>query len=278
MNEGRTYREQVKPFNFMLSARVDDFGLPIGLDDAQHFHLVTRYIRKPREALKATWFNRYDGKPYRVTVSSASNLRGQARVLKYGEILEDYRFRPEHKSFGPDGKPCRGETAGLLGRRSIEAFRFVYVGKESNRLEEAQQGMLHDEEQAVNRYDDPRHGDFEEFVLPVVGHISLSRLVSATGLHSSTLKRIRAGTSRPRVENAAILTALAIEHARRVLEDRGIEVPQDRLAILHLYLKLLRTDQRMCPVCGRPIVSRRATYCGATCRKRAARGNRREVH
>jgi hypothetical protein len=271
-NETRSFAEKVRPFNFMLSAQItDDVGLPLGLEDPQHFHLVTRYMRKPRQALKTTWFNRYDGKPYRVTVSSAPDLRGQARIATYGEILDDYRERPEHKSLAPDGTPCQGETAGLLGRRPVEAFRIAYVGKESNRLEEAQSGLLHDEQEAVNQYDDPGCSDFREYVLPVLAEMPLSALVSATGLHASTLKRIRADTSRPHADNEVRLTGLATEHARAWLRGRSLEVPREQVATLHRYLELQTSKEKPCPVCGKPVVGRHATYCSATCRQRAAR-------
>jgi hypothetical protein len=276
MNKTRaTYRERVKPFNFMLSARVDDIGYPVGVTDPQHFHLVTRYTRKPREALKASWFNRYDGKPYRVTIGSSADLAGQARILTYGEMLEDYRYRPEYKSTAPDGQTCGRETSGLLGRRSVEVLKFVYVGKESNRLVEANQGLLHDEEEALSEFDDPRHSDFVEFVLPVLATMSLSELVAATGLHASTLKRIRAGTARPHTENQDALWVVAIEHARAELTRRGLRLPETHLAALRLYIEAMSAQPRQCPVCGEPMAGRRQRYCTNRCRQRAVRARSR---
>jgi hypothetical protein len=270
-----TYRERVKPFNFMLSARIEDFGYPLEVTDPHHFHLVTRYTRKPREALKVTWFNRYDGKPYRVTIGSSSDLAGQARILTYGEMLEDYRYRPEYKSTAPDGQTCGRETSGLLGRRSIEALKFIYVGKESNRLEEAQQGLLHDEEEALSEFDDPRHSDFCEFVLPVLATMPLSVLATATGLHPSTLKRIRAGTAQPRTNNEDALWVVAIEHARAELTRRGFQLPETHLAALRVYIEAMSAQPRQCPVCGEPMVSRRQRYCSNRCRQRAVRARSR---
>ncbi len=274
MNADKPYREQVKPFNFMLSAHADEDDYPLGLEDPQHFHLITGYTRKPRQALKATWFNRYDGKPYRATIGTALDLRGQARILTYGEVLRDYRFRPEYKSTGPDGETCAQESAGLLGRRSVEVLKFVYVGKESNRLEEVRASLLHDEREAFNEYDDPEHGDFREFVVPVLAAMPLSELVAATGLHASTLKRIRAGSSEPHAENEDVLTVLTIEYAREDLVRRSVELPDTHLATLRVFAEQLANERRSCPICGKPLISRRQTYCSATCRKRAARDSR----
>jgi hypothetical protein len=211
----------------------DDLGLPLGLEDAKHFHLVTSYARTPRQALKAPRYDRYDGRPYRVTVSSAPDLRGQARIATYGEILDDYRLHPEHKSLGPSGGLCHGETRGLLGRREVDAFRIVYVGKESNRLEEAQSGLLHNEDEAVTHYDDPGHNDFKEYVLPVLKVMTLEQLREASGIGVSALKDIRAGRARPRPRNRAALTAIAASEARARLEAAGEEVPRDDLSALH---------------------------------------------
>jgi hypothetical protein len=275
MNRSKVFREQVKPFNFMLSAHVDELAYPLGLDDPQHFHLISSYTRKPRQALKALWFNRYDGKPYRVTIGTSSDLRGQARILTYGEILEGYRYRPEYKSTGPDGQTCQEETAGLLGRRSIEVLKFVYVGKESNRLEEARQGLLHDEREAFTEYEDPQQGDFQEFVLPVLATMPLSVLVTATGLHPSTVKRIRAATALPRADNEDALTVAAIEYARGGLTRRGVELPETHLATLRVYAGLTSGECGQCLVCGKPLSGKRQKYCGGACRQRAARARSR---
>lgn len=42
----------------------------------------------------------------------------------------------EPKGLGPDGRPCNRRTVGLLQRRPAVLDNLIYVGKETNRLEE----------------------------------------------------------------------------------------------------------------------------------------------
>ena len=48
-------------------------------------------------------------------------------------ILNQYLGKPEVKSLGPDGKTCKPETEGLLGRARFGARRLIPVGKETDR-------------------------------------------------------------------------------------------------------------------------------------------------
>lgn len=48
-----------------------------------------------------------------------------------------------------DGQTCRRQTVGLLGRRAVHAGAVHLVGKESNRLEDVQDGLVQDETDAV---------------------------------------------------------------------------------------------------------------------------------
>ena len=130
-------------------------------------------------------------------------------------------------------------------------------------------------DEALSEFDDPRHSDFVEFVLPVLATMSLSELVAATGLHASTLKRIRAGTARPHTENQDALWVVAIEHARAELTRRGLRLPETHLAALRLYIEAMSAQPRQCPVCGEPMAGRRQRYCTNRCRQRAVRARSR---
>ena len=49
-------------------------------------------------------------------------------------LLESYQNHPEAKSLGPDGKPCKFDTRGLLQRAHIVAnCPLIYIGKESDK-------------------------------------------------------------------------------------------------------------------------------------------------
>ncbi len=54
--------------------------------------------------------------------------------LTYGHMIEEYIRHPETKSLGPDGRPCKAETRGLLQRAHITAGRIRYIDKETSSM------------------------------------------------------------------------------------------------------------------------------------------------
>ena len=147
-------------------------------------------------------------------------------------MVAEYRCHREHKSLAPDGQPCAQATVGLLQRRPVEALQVVYVGKESNRLEEVQHGLIEDEDEVMNEYPDPSNDPFVRFVVPVLRTMALSPLVKESGLNLSTIKRIRAGKQWPHARNRRALTELAVRHARAILASNGRDVPIEDSAVL----------------------------------------------
>ncbi len=117
-NRGKEYADQVKPFNFMLSSQVAEYGFPLGVDE-EHFHLVAPYERHPAKWLDGRWLDRHSLKSYRVTTDDQSSREGVARIKTFGDVVEGYRFHPEHKSLAPDGELCGKSTVGALGRRPV---------------------------------------------------------------------------------------------------------------------------------------------------------------
>jgi hypothetical protein len=271
LNKGKPYADQIKPQNFMLSAQAET--LPPEIDPTQPFHLVAPYNPDPRQWLKLRWVDRYSGRSYRVTTGDAMS-EGVVRIKTYRDVVTEYRRHAEHKSLAPDGQPCSPTSAGLLRRRPVEAMRVVYTGKESNRLEDVLHGLIADEDEVTNEYRDPNNDPFVLFVVPVLKSMRRERLVALSDMHADSVKRILAGRV-PRAKVRERLTSIAAEHARKVLSSRGDEVPKSSVAVLHRCLEVSRGGQRTCPMCGEPVTSARATYCGARCRVRA---NRRGGH
>ena len=69
---------------------------------------------------------------------------GVMRLQTYRDVVREFRTHPEAKSLGPDGEPCRQRTVGLLQRWPVTLREVVHIGKETNRLEEVEQGLVHD--------------------------------------------------------------------------------------------------------------------------------------
>jgi hypothetical protein len=140
LNESKVYVDQVKPFNFMLSAA--GVTPPAGLSPSERFRLVAPWESDPSHWSKLSRVNVHhpDRGQYRIT--TVAGRSGQPKVDTYGDVAEKYAAHPEVKSIGPDGKRCGRGTVGLLQRRPVVAGEIKLTGKESNRLEDRFTGLL----------------------------------------------------------------------------------------------------------------------------------------
>ncbi len=73
-------------------------------------------------------------------------------MKSYRDVLAEYEVHPEPKSAALDGSPCGPGTRALLRRRAVRVGRVVHIGKESNRLEDIEAGLVHDIEEVVEVY------------------------------------------------------------------------------------------------------------------------------
>jgi hypothetical protein len=96
-NAGRQYENQVKPFNFLLSAQVAPFGHPEGVDPTR-FHLVAPWSSEPHEWLELPWFDLYSGREFRLTTTDDFGASGRVLVKTYRDVLAAYEIHPEAKS------------------------------------------------------------------------------------------------------------------------------------------------------------------------------------
>jgi hypothetical protein len=231
-NAGKPYAQQVKPYNFLLTAYVMPFGHPTGVDP-KRFHLVAPFETDPRKWAKLAWRNLYDASGTRYTIRTGASpyaVPGEVRVKTYRDVLDDYRRHPESKSLAPDGTPCTGLTVGLLRRRPVTALYLTHVGKESNQLEEVEAGLVHDPEEVYTEYQDPAHDPWATLAVPVLKQMPRPQLETATGLDRSTLTRLRNGSTQPRTMHRETLTHVAGIFARDQLAASGQAVPREDLA------------------------------------------------
>jgi hypothetical protein len=193
LNEGKPYEKQIKPFNFILSAHVRKLGHPVGVNPEQ-FHLIAPYETDPRKWETMLWTNQYsnEGTRYRITASGPHGSRRVARVKSYGDVLREYEYHPEAKCAGADGKPCGKQTVGLLYRRHVAIGGFDYIGKESNRLEQVEEGGVPAESDVYTTYDDPGRDEWEIKWLPLLRSLPVP-MVLARGVSRATIYAVRAG-------------------------------------------------------------------------------------
>ncbi len=130
-NAEKSYSDQIKPFNFLLTCHVNPFGHPIGTNP-EHFHLIAPYESDPRKWLDLDWLDMYSGNPFRIITAGVAGTRHAARVKTYGDILREYEFHAESKCADENGYPCDKQTIGLLHRRHILIDMVRCIGKESN--------------------------------------------------------------------------------------------------------------------------------------------------
>lgn len=254
VNRGKSYTDQIKPFNFMLAVPNEAHGRPDGVAPNAPFHLVTAYESNPQRWPLRNWTDLYSGNRYLITTTLPGGGQGIAGVKSLGTIAGAYPYHPESKRYGPDGKACRKRTDGVLSRRPVYAAGMVCIGKEAHRLEERDLVAGLDEVQSV--FTDPRREPWTTHVLPRLRTLAaepggIGNLQEVTGLTSRALRDVLAGRSRPR-------TAA-------------------RLALAELMKEAPHAPTRRCAGCGTAIetLDSRQRYCSPQCRKRVQNLRRR---
>jgi hypothetical protein len=212
LNEGKHYTDQVKPFNFLLTCHVKKYGYPTG-NKQERFHLIAPYESDPRRWRKMDWIDQYTGMPYRITTEGHHGGRQTARVKTYGDVLREYEYHPESKCADSDGNACGKQTVGLLERRHICVEQITYIGKESNKLEEVESGLIHEGQDVYTEYSDPRRDEWVTKIFPALNKAPLDFLVKMSDRRVSRRMIIdtRAGRSRPHRKNQELLTKVLRE-------------------------------------------------------------------
>ena len=207
LNRGKKYRNRLKPFDFLLSCHVKQFGYPPEVDP-EKFHLVAPYVPDPECWVDLPWIDQYSGTQYEITTEGFHGRRGVARVKTYGEVFREYEFHPGAKSADAKGKPSGKQTFGLLRRRHVRVERILYIGKESNRLEEIEAGVIHSPESVYTEYPDPSREEWQTRILPFLKKIPVAVLMRFSGRSRSMLVKALAGRSRPRRRNQELLKSI----------------------------------------------------------------------
>jgi hypothetical protein len=208
LNQRKPYAKQIKPFNFILSCHIAPFGHP-GDADPERFHLIAPYETDPLRWTRLPWTDQYSGKRYRISTTVATSTRQIARVKSYRDVLDEYEFHEEAKCADASGEPCGKQTVGLLQRRHVTIESVAFIGKESNRLEEVEDGSVPVAGDVYTEYPDPRRDEWKTIVLPALKRFHTKDIMRATGLSRRTVQRLRNEQTQPTPRHRMILEQYA---------------------------------------------------------------------
>jgi hypothetical protein len=95
-----------------------------------------------------------------------------------------------------------------LLRRHIGIEQIKPIGKESNRLEDVESGLIHSAQNVYTQYPDPRRDEWETKIRPALRKVPLSVLQKESGLSRMLLINARTGRTRPHLKNQELLAAI----------------------------------------------------------------------
>jgi hypothetical protein len=153
------------------------------------------------------WIDQYSGRVYRITTQGHHGSRHAARVKTYGDVLDEYQWHPESKCADMSGEPSGKRTRGLLQRRHIRVAALKYIGKESNKLEDVESGLIHAAESVYTQYPDPRHDEWLTVTKALKG-VSLNQFEQLTGRSRRMLIDARERRRMPHQRNRLLLAAV----------------------------------------------------------------------
>ncbi|MFL5481258.1 MAG: hypothetical protein ACJ8AK_03645 [Gemmatimonadaceae bacterium] len=189
------FNERTSPTVFLLSASIAPNGHPVGADP-ERFHLLAPYQRDSTKWLEMKWTELHSAHDYPVTTEFPAPPY-VAQVRSFADVLTDFVMRPEPKSASSSGELCERKTLGLLQRRDVRVASIHCVGKETNRLEPVQQGLVHDWSEVYTLYRNPELDAWRNDILPGLKRIRRKALSEATGITRRAIRSILNGYSLP---------------------------------------------------------------------------------
>jgi hypothetical protein len=174
-------------------------GHPVGVNPKK-CHLIAPFSSDPQQWRRQKWTDVHSQRSFPIT-TRANAGPNVARVKSIGDVFDEHKLHPESKSAGPDGNPCGPNTRGVLSRRSVHAAYVISIGKESNKLEEVEHEEIHDLEEVLETYSDPKAEPRE-------------KLAKIAGMTERSIQALRNERWRPSVKTRAALTRAAAEYAR----------------------------------------------------------------
>lgn len=223
-NAGKPYRDQIKPFNFLSAAYIRKEHRPMLQPGVKGIQLITGYVGD-KDPHTVEWINKYDpdGPVYAVSSDVPTfNLFEEltiVKVLTYRDVLADYRIHPEVKFADVEGQTCGLHTTGQLYRHHVHLAGVDFIGKESNKVDEVQQGLFDASDlQQEATPADLKWDQVRETVFALLDRYTATENARLADISRSEYGRLRSGENRPHRKVREILIAMAV---RIACEDLG---------------------------------------------------------
>jgi hypothetical protein len=115
----------------------------------------------------------------------------------FGDVAEEFAVHPECKNAAPDGSRSDERTIGQLTRRRIRPFTIDLIGKEANRIEDVDSGIVHNWDDVRSTFADPAYN-----VRPSIVQTRLRKkrgrdLANQAGVTERAIRAIRNSHSMP---------------------------------------------------------------------------------
>jgi len=228
-NRSRAYRDQVKPFGFLLamSARLTFTGERI-VENHGAEHRQSAKRSKPIAA--------YDQDHAKAVVSAFDRQSGEsvpATALKsYREALAQYHIQPESKFLNADYL-----DRGLTTRRHVRMIATRHIGKESNDWE--RQAVLGWDAGAQPDYgvSDNDQSQLAKTLAGFVGHVGLAKAARTLRTNPTRIKSILSGGRVRSSENLlhtiaanlpAAMEICATDHLNKIYEQQALQESVER--------------------------------------------------
>jgi hypothetical protein len=211
-NRKKGYPDRVKPFNFLLSATVNAMDRPPDAADTG-FHPIAPYSSNPADWQRSSWTDLHTGREYRIRPNARSSRAG-IRVQTYADVLDRFRNNPEPKSADARGNQSSSRTIGLLARLHVSVLPVFHIGKETNLIEQHEEGVLLADPQAVYL-----SGGEWEAVRSQLDSVPTAKLAELSGVSPRMIRALRRGDRRPSAKTVEAITEALV----RVLNDRHDE-------------------------------------------------------
>jgi hypothetical protein len=199
-NRNRAYRDQVRPFGFLLAFQ----ALPNALSQGEVFELEPHAARKKGPRPKGTPLRPIA--PYSRDIRRAANNCFDRETDKPVEasLIKTYRMALARYHLSPESKFLNGEPydRGATQRRLVEAIAINCIGKEANRWEEQYYLGLDIDAQIDYGMCPEGSGQFQSVVESVARLISQREIAKRAGISRATLSKLMKGKP---VRNAELM-------------------------------------------------------------------------